>query len=704
MAKIRNFPPWLWWIFVGIIAIVTTISLFTLHGLSGLIRRGESSLIVTHLHFHQLQALEWRAIAKMSVSPELLKEATHIRSNCYRDIDYLTKLHLGKDEPKQVGAYWQIFNTLLDKEFSLIQAGDFDQARALDKEQVDPAFTKMDRALENMEADVIKQGMKARSKLHLISALLLIISCLLIGYLIFQNKYAYASILVLSAKQKLSKEAEEKLQDERNKLASIIEAMPSGLTIRDPDYNLTYQSPQIIEAFGNHLGKKCYRAFMNRETVCEACPVELSFQDGKTHAAIKEIKMPTGAPSYWENIANPIRNTHGEIIACLEINTDITGRRLSEIALHETAQRLQLALRSGGIGIWDWDVQNERVVWDERMYELYGMTKEAFPLSGTNWTSRLHPDDGAKTLQEITAALRGEQELDTEFRLLHPSGAIRYVKVNALVIRDTVGKPMRMIGLHRDMTERKHDEEKIRQQREELSHISRLATVGEFAASIAHEIHQPLTAILNNAQAAKRFLSSPVPDIAEVHDALADIINDDEHAAQVIHNLRTFLKRQKVNKTSLKINDIIVEVVALLHSETVGRNVNVDLDLSPALPLVFGSSTDLQQVLMNLILNACDAMLSVDSQRRRLSIRTFYDETNSIQVTVRDSGIGLDDKAEEHIFEPFYTTKTEGLGMGLSISKTILLAYGGKLWAENNPEGGATFYFTLPSQDKAETS
>ena len=303
-----------------------------------------------------------------------------------------------------------------------------------------------------------------------------------------------------------------------------------------------------------------------------------------------------------------------------------------------------------------------------------------------------------RQLEEVYALRQGhENQFREEGSILTSKEGKEYVieEVRTPIAMMEFGKSGKVI-IFRDISERKLAERMLLQQRKELSQVSRLATVGEFAASIAHEIRQPLAAILNNAQAAQNFMSSETPAVDEVRDALMDIIQDDRRASEVIGHLLSFLKREKTDPVILDINEIIGEVLTILHREITDRNVYVTPDLAPDIPHVEGNRLELQHVFMNLILNACDSLADVDLKRRQMHIRTSVDEPNNIVVAVQDSGAGLDTTEIDRLFEPFYTTKPEGLGMGLSISKSIIAAHGGRIWAVNNPEGGATFYFALP--------
>jgi PAS domain S-box-containing protein len=246
-----------------------------------------------------------------------------------------------------------------------------------------------------------------------------------------------------------------------------------------------------------------------------------------------------------------------------------------------------------------------------------------------------------------------------------------------------------------DVTERFEVEAEARQRREELAHMARVATMGELTASLAHEINQPLSAIMSNAQAAKRFLDAPAPDLQELKEILHDIIKEDARAGDIISRLRSLLKKTKTDFELLDLSLILREVIGLLHSDAVIRDVKVDTELGPRLPLVRGDRIQLQQVAVNLILNAFDALNERPRGERRVLVRTCLQDSQVLAAVV-DSGNGIPGGEAEKIFNPFYTSKPQGLGMGLSISRSIITRHQGRIWVENNPDGGATFYFSLP--------
>jgi PAS domain S-box-containing protein len=262
-------------------------------------------------------------------------------------------------------------------------------------------------------------------------------------------------------------------------------------------------------------------------------------------------------------------------------------------------------------------------------------------------------------------------------------------------IFDDKGQMIRVIHTVKDITEQKRVEAELARARAELLHVERSLRLNELTASLAHELNQPLAAILSNAQAALRFLKSDKPDLNEFEEILQDIISDDQRAGDVIRSLRSMMKREEGEKKPTILNDVLNDVIQIFHTESIFRNVDVVTEFDGSLPPVWGDKIQLQQVVLNLIVNAADAISQNPPERRKIILRTQVKD-DRIRVTVRDFGPGIDKGNLERIFEPFFTTKGAGLGMGLNICCTIVEAHGGRIWAENNHDRGATFVFELP--------
>jgi PAS domain S-box-containing protein len=303
----------------------------------------------------------------------------------------------------------------------------------------------------------------------------------------------------------------------------------------------------------------------------------------------------------------------------------------------------------------------------------------------------VHPDDLAAT-QETVSKLASQRELvHFENRYRCKDGTYRFLEWAA------ASAGVLIYAAARDMTERLEVETEARQRREEIAHMARVAMLGELTASLAHEINQPLSAIMSNAQAAKRFLNAPKPDVEEVKEIIADIVKEDTRAGEVINRLRGLLKKGKTETEfeSLDLNLIFKEVVGLLHSDAVIRDVRIDFELEPLLPLVRGDRIQLQQVALNLVMNAFEALNARPRGERWIQIRTGLKDSQ-VLAAVTDNGTGVITGDVEKVFQPFYTTKAQGLGMGLSISRSIVMRHQGRIWAENNPGSGTTIYFSLP--------
>jgi signal transduction histidine kinase len=265
-------------------------------------------------------------------------------------------------------------------------------------------------------------------------------------------------------------------------------------------------------------------------------------------------------------------------------------------------------------------------------------------------------------------------------------------------IQDEQGKRSGWVGVVRDITERVRANEEARQHREQLAHIMRVASMGELTASLAHELNQPLTAVVSNAQAAQRFLAGDAPDLDEVRAALADIADDGLRAGSVISGLRALLRKGDLKQELLDVNEMVCEVVPLVQSEAVLNNVSIELELAKGLPHVSGNRIQLEQVVLNLLLNGIEALRELDAGARELIVRTEQTTPDAVELAVLDSGVGLDEQTKDRIFDAFFSTKPGGLGMGLTINRSIVRAHNGRLWATQNPGGGATFHVRLPAR------
>jgi PAS domain S-box-containing protein len=417
-----------------------------------------------------------------------------------------------------------------------------------------------------------------------------------------------------------------------------------------------------------------------------------------------------------DTLANAInRFRHERAEAEQALQDDIAMRRTVEAALQDSEarlrsseERLKLAIDAAGLGIWDWDVEGDRLVWDDSMVRLYGVRAQDFGDSFDAWLQYVVPEDVAQAKADVEAALRGERDYLSRFRVRRADGAIRVMRGLAMIIRNADGSPVRMVGINRDVTElvnaeRERDRatEAVQAAQAELAQVARLTTMGELAASIAHEISQPLAAVVSYGNGALRWLARAPPDLTETRAALEGIVAAGNHAGAVLARIRELLKHRKPEYVALDVNQAIEDVLALTGGALRGRAVTVRTTLAAGLPLVRGDRVQLQQVIMNLAINAADAMDSLTDRPRVLRVASELGAKGSVQVTVADSGTGIDEAIRHSIFEPLFTTKSKGMGMGLSICRSIIEAHGGRLWASPGTPHGTEFQFTIPLSNRS---
>jgi PAS domain S-box-containing protein len=395
--------------------------------------------------------------------------------------------------------------------------------------------------------------------------------------------------------------------------------------------------------------------------------------------------------------ADPLMDEQGKIVKWYGTNTDIDDRKRAEVALRASERELRLIAESipGMIVVNSPDGDNEYAT--QRLLDFVG--KELAELKDLKWVSMVHPEDADSMVNKWLYSVKTGRPMDVIYRMRRADGVYRWLQSRVEPLFNEEGKILRWYGLIIDVDDQKNAAEALRKSQAELAHVSRLTTMGELTASIAHEVNQPLTAVVNNANASISLLPKDTPDLEEVREALTEIIEDANRASDVIARVRQLAKRAPIEKSLLDLRDVVQDVLGLARYESAARNITIRIDLSKDLPSVSGDRVQLQQVLLNLIINGMDAMNQVEESKRVLTIcgrRETHDGTFAARLSVSDSGVGFKPEEMERLFEAFYTTKTQGMGMGLAISRSIIEAHGGRLWAEPNQGPGATFLFSLP--------
>jgi signal transduction histidine kinase len=387
----------------------------------------------------------------------------------------------------------------------------------------------------------------------------------------------------------------------------------------------------------------------------------------------------------------------GIIVAmCYELGNQALRAAQLVRDLRASEQQIALAAEAANLGFWFHEFARNETWANDQWRALFGFGKSE-RLHLDTFLQRLHPDDREMMCRTLTKAIQGDGRYQAEYRALPPDGHIRWIASQGRVDFNNKGKPIAIRGVSLDVTLKKHADLEAQAHRKEVAHLLRVASLAELSSALAHELNQPLTAILSNAQAAQLSITRDKYDLEEIRDILRDIVNDDKRASDVITRLRALLKKSEFQPQQLEANELIQEVLKLLNYDLTARSVRVVTEFTAGLPTIRGDRVQLQQVLINLILNARDAMAQFTERARILTLRSRRVEDRLIQISVADTGIGIAPGDEEKIFQPYHTTKPQGLGLGLSLSRSIVLAHGGRLWVENQSADGAVFHFTVPA-------
>lgn len=482
----------------------------------------------------------------------------------------------------------------------------------------------------------------------------------------------------------------------------VVESTPSGLLIIDSAGSIMLANRSAEQIFGRPRGA------LQSESIYTLLPAHLRVPDGRTLAQF--IGAPEAQGAVRLELPGPRRNgievdlqigldrienvNESTILVTL---VDISERKWAERLVVREREFLRQVIDINPNLIFVKDGDGRFLLVNQAVADLYGMTVETL-------TGKLEADLRSRA-EDVELLRRTDREvLSTmqarvidEERVTDAAGDEHWLQTIKRPILAEDGSAFLVLGTSIDITARKLNELEIARQRDELAHLSRVKMLGELSGSLAHELNQPLTAILSNAQAAQRFIAQEVPDLGEVREILQDIVSDDKRAGDIIQGLRALLKKGEFRRDSLDLNEVVFEVLKLMHSDLLNAGVEVVTELADALPLVQGDRVQLQQILINLMVNGCEAMSELREADRKLVIATSLSADGGVCVRVSDRGRGVPPGDLDRVFEPFVTSKTEGLGMGLAVCRNIVAAHKGGLWASNNVAGGASFFFTLPS-------
>jgi PAS domain S-box-containing protein len=497
------------------------------------------------------------------------------------------------------------------------------------------------------------------------------------------------------------REREREARRQFAELAAIYRTAPVGLSFVDPDLRFVSVNDELAEMHGIPAAAHAGRP------IREMVPAMAGELESLIRAVVDtgravlhhELRGPAasrpGVDRDWLVSCCPVRDEGGAGLGVNIVVQEITERKRAEEAVRVGEERMALAAVSANLGFWEWDPRSGAIWLSDHGRRIWGLAADA-ELSPALLSAAVHADDVARMREAVQGALAGRATYEGEFRVVRADGETRWLSVRGRHVHDAAGTSTGLAGIVVDVTERKRAELEAEVQRRALAHLSRVALVGELSGALAHELRQPLTAILINAQAAQRLLAADPPDLGSVREILGEIAGDDARAGEVISRLRALLRKGDTRFEVLAIAEVVQDVLGVAHADLVARGVRVIAELEPTLPPVYGDRVQLQQVLLNLVLNACEAMGEKPPGGRRLTVGTTCDDAGWLVVSVVDRGTGISADGLEQVFQPFVTSKASGLGLGLAICRTIVAAHAGRLWAVNNSDGGATFFLALP--------
>ena len=404
---------------------------------------------------------------------------------------------------------------------------------------------------------------------------------------------------------------------------------------------------------------------------------------------------------FQRNPASPTQLQLDLIAQVTHIASIAIERTLNEVALKRSEVFLAEGQRLSSTGSFSWRVATDEITWSEQLYRIYEL-EIGVPVTLELIRTRVHPEDISllEKMKMVDQTGGGGAEFEWQYRLLMPDHSIKYMHAIAHTTYDQDGQ-LEYIAAVQDVTERRRSEEALDKARAELAHVARVMSLGTLTASIAHELNQPLSGIVTNASTCMRMLATDPPDVEGARETARRTIRDGNLASEVVTRLRTLFSKKDTTTESVDLNDATREVIALSLSELQRSRVTLRHELADDLPAVTGDRVQLQQVILNLLRNASEAMTTVDDCRRELKIRTEREGRDRVRLSVRDAGVGFAPQAADKLFGAFYTTKNDGMGIGLSISRSIIEAHHGRLWAAENEGPGVTFSFSIPCRSES---
>jgi len=498
------------------------------------------------------------------------------------------------------------------------------------------------------------------------------------------------------------------LRRSERELRDVIDTIPAAVWSALPDGSNTYANKRFVEYLGlsaeQTAGSGWQAAIHPDDLERHAGKWMEAVATGKPHENEVRSRRSDGQYRWQLDRGVPLLDEDGNIVKWYGVTTDIEDRKRAEEALQvlsrdlqESKAKLEEAQRISNVGYWEWDVATNGIKWSDETYRIYGMRPQECPMDLATVRERIHPEDWGVVFRALEEALSSDALYNVECRVFRPTGEVRIIDSQGHVKRDTSGRPTLMFGTVQDITDRKraeHERERLRQLEADLAHVNRVSTLGEMSASLAHEIKQPIAAAITSANSCMEWLAHEPPNLDRARAAAARIDKYGNRAAEIIDRIRSFYRKSPSQRELVNVNGIVQEMLTLLNGEASRNSVAMHTELASELPTIMADRVQLQQVFMNLMLNAIEAMKDSSGE---LTVKSQLQD-GQLQISVSDTGVGLPTEGVDQMFSAFFTTKSQGSGMGLAISRSIVESHGGRLWASANDGRGATFYFTLPIQ------
>ncbi|HET6389800.1 PAS domain-containing protein [Hyphomicrobium sp.] len=517
------------------------------------------------------------------------------------------------------------------------------------------------------------------------------------------NKSRPVAILETNNDISERKRIEEERRQQELELRLFIDTIPTLGWICRPDGSAEYLNKRWLDYTGLALADaqgwswKCVFHPDDLERMLEH--YQQCLQTGELFEDEARMRRFDGVYRWMLFRAQARRDAQGQIIKWYGTNTDIEELKSAELAVLRSQAYLDDAQRLSHTGSFAWKPTTNEMIWSKEAYQILGVDLSAAPTIGLMF-DQVHEDDREFVKQQIKRAVNGEREFDFETRLLTSHDkALRHLHIRACRVAYGSGEE-EIVGALMDVTGTRHAQAALQSAQADLAHAARVATLGEISASIAHEVNQPLAAIVTLGQAGQRWLKREKPDMEEALSSLSGIVSEANRAAEVIQRVRQFAKKAKPDVVKLDINELVRDVARLVRHEALTNHVTLRMVLGEGIPMVTGDRIQLQQVIVNLMMNGLQAMAKTHERPRILTAQTAS-QSGTVLVVVEDCGCGIGSKPAEELFTAFYTTKENGMGMGLSICRSIIEAHGGRIWAAPNAGHGMSFQFTVPVDDQA---